>query len=219
MEDKTIEKNGTNNTVIPEVQQNTAADYSSYVQDSRKPIEIRLPVGFFDCDKIRILSGQKNGSAVVNLYLNLIDIAAKSNRSGALFVADGIPYDVAMIANMTRCDVATVESSLKDLVRYGLLRQRDDVYSIVGFNRLIEFKTPAGRRTLPGLSKPEFTTEFLRATHLCIQIFDFHAKCCSLGISPIQPSDCMAGEIPQTPAHRICSRKSRVPIIDYSRTR
>lgn len=141
-EDKTIEKNVMNNTIPPEVQQNTAADYSSYVQDSRKPIEIRLPVGFFDCDKIRILSGQKNGSAIVNLYLNLIDIAAKSNRSGALFVADGIPYDAAMIANMTRCDAATVESSLKDLVRYGLLRQREDVYSIVSFNRLIEFKTP-----------------------------------------------------------------------------
>ena len=135
-----------NNTVTPDVQQKAAADYSSYVQDKRTPTGIRLPVGFFDCDKIRILSGQKNGPAVVNLYLNLIDIAAKSNRSGALFVADGIPYDVQILANLMRCDASTVDGALGDMIRYGLIRKQDDVYSIVGYNRLVEFTTPRGSR-------------------------------------------------------------------------
>ena len=147
LEDKTIEQNVMNNTVTPDVQQNAAADYSSYVQDKRTPTGIRLPVGFFDCDKIRILSGQKNGPAVVNLYLNLLDIAAKSNRSGALFVADGIPYDAEMIANLTRCDATMVKSALETLERYGMICQKDDVYSIVGYSRLVEFTTPRSRRS------------------------------------------------------------------------
>lgn len=146
-EDKIIEQNVMNNTVAPDVQQNAAADYSTYVQDKRTPTAIRLPVGFFECDKIRILSGQKNGHAVVNLYLNLIDIAAKSNRSGALFVADGIPYDAHIIASLTRCEASAVESALKDLVRYGLIRQQDDVYIIVGYSHLVEFTVPRNRRT------------------------------------------------------------------------
>jgi len=146
LEDKTIEQNVMNNTVTPDVQQNAAADYSSYVQDKRTPTGIRLPVGFFDCDKIRILSGQKNGPAVVNLYLNLIDIAAKSNRSGALFVADGIPYDGEIIANLTRVGTTTINNALEALTHYGLIRKQDDVYSIVGYNRLVEFTTPRGSR-------------------------------------------------------------------------
>ena len=146
MEDKTIEQNVMNNTVTPNVQQNAAAKGTIYAQDKRKPTAIRLPVGFFDCDKIRILNGQKNGSSIVYLYLNLLDIAAKSNRSGALFVADGIPYDAEMIANLTRCDSTVVKGALETLERYGMICQKDDVYSIVGYSRLVEFTTPRSRR-------------------------------------------------------------------------
>ena len=146
LEDKTIEQNVMNNTVTPNVQQNAAAKGTIYVQDKRKPTAIRLPVGFFDCDKIRILNGQKNGSSIVYLYLNLLDSAAKSNRSGALFVADGIPYDAEMIANLTRCDSTVVKGALETLERYGMISQKDDVYSIVGYSRLVEFTTPRSRR-------------------------------------------------------------------------
>lgn len=142
LEDKTIEQNVRNNTITPD----TTPDYSAYLQDKRTPTGIRLPVGFFDSDKIRILSGQKNGSSIVNLYLNLIDIAAKSNRSGALFVADGIPYDAEIIANLTRCDTTTVNNALEALVHYGLIRKQNNVYIVAGYNRLIEFTAPRGRK-------------------------------------------------------------------------
>ena len=83
--------------------------------EMRNPSAIKLPIGFFDSDKVRILYGQKNGTSVVLLYIMLVDFAAKSNRNGALYVADGIPYDAEVIANLTRMDAAVVTSALESL--------------------------------------------------------------------------------------------------------
>ena len=114
--------------------------------DARKPCAIKLPIGFFDSDKVRILYGQKNGANVFLLYIMLVDFAAKSNRNGALYVADGIPYDAEVIANLTRMDAPAVKSALDALQRFGLIRVDDNAISVADYAQLVEFEQPRRRR-------------------------------------------------------------------------
>ncbi len=111
----------------------------------RKPCAIKLPIGFFDSDKVRILYGQKNGANVILLYIMLVDFAAKSNRNGALYVADGIPYDAEVIANLTRMDAAVVKSALDSLQRFGMIRVDDDAISVVAYAQLVHYEQPRRR--------------------------------------------------------------------------
>ena len=113
--------------------------------DARKPCAIKLPIGFFDSDKVRILYGQKSGASVVLLYIMLVDFAAKSNRNGALYVADGIPYDAEVIANLTRMDASVVKSALESLQRFGLIRIDDDAIFVVDYAHLVHYEQPQRR--------------------------------------------------------------------------
>ena len=148
MEGRTIEKDIRSNTITND-NRRKEAEYPVGKElnggrvmqsDARKPSAIKLPIGFFDSDKVRILYGQKNGASVVLLYIMLVDFAAKSNRNGALYVAEGIPYDAEAIANLTRMDAAVVKSALESLQRFGLIRVDDDAISVVDFARLVHYE-------------------------------------------------------------------------------
>ena len=108
--------------------------------DARKPSAIKLPIGFFDSDKVRILYGQKNGASVILLYIMLVDFAAKSKRNCALNVAEGITDHAEVRANLTRMDAAVVKSALESLQRFGLIRVDDDAISVVDFARLVYYE-------------------------------------------------------------------------------
>lgn len=137
MEGRTIEKDIRSNSIT---NNNRRKEAISVSVELRKPCAIRLPIGFFDSDKVRILYGQKNGASVILLYIMLVDFAAKSNRNGALYVAEGIPYDAEVIANLTRMDAAVVKSALESLQRFGLIRVDDDAISVVDFARLVHYE-------------------------------------------------------------------------------
>lgn len=143
MEGRTIEKDIRSNSITND---NRRKEAISVPVELRKPCAIRLPIGFFDNDKVRILYGQKNGMSVILLYIMLLEFAAKSNRSGALYVADGIPYDAEMIASLTRMDAAMVKSGLESLQRYGLIDTAGDAISVVGYANFIEYAQPRHRR-------------------------------------------------------------------------
>lgn len=143
MEGRTIEKDIRSNSIAND---NRRKEAISVPVELRKPCAIRLSIGFFDDDKVRILYGQKNGMSVILLYIMLLEFAARSNRSGALFVADGIPYDAEMIASLTRMDAAVVKSGLESLQRYGLIDTAGDAISVVGYANFVEYGQPRRRR-------------------------------------------------------------------------
>lgn len=153
-EDKAIEQTTKNNTITNDNRRKEADSAANKErrsiivtqQDVRKPCAIKLPIGFFDSDKVRILYGQKNGANVILLYIMLVDFAAKSNRNGALYVADGIPYDAEVIANLTRMDAPAVKSALDALQRFGLIRVDDNAISVADYAQLVEFEQPRRRR-------------------------------------------------------------------------
>lgn len=143
MEGRTIEKDIRSNSITND---NRRKEAISVPVELRKPCAIRLPIGFFDDDKVHILYGQKNGMSVILLYIMLLEYAAKSNRSGALYAADGIPYDAEMIASLTRMDAAVVKSGLESLQRYGLIDTEGDAISVVGYANFVEYGQPRRRR-------------------------------------------------------------------------
>ena len=154
MEGRTIEKDIRSNSITNDNRRKEADSAIEKVRksgtmtqpDARKPCAIKLPIGFFDDDKVRILYGQKNGVHVILLYIMLLEFAAKSNRNGALFVADGIPYDAEMIASLTHMDAAMVKGALESLQRYGLIDTAGDAISVVGYANFVEYGQPRRRR-------------------------------------------------------------------------
>lgn len=154
MEGRTIEKDIRSNTTTDDNRRKEADSVVEKVRNSgtmtqpdvRKPCAIKLPIGFFDDDKVRILYGQKNGMSVILLYIMLLEFAAKSNRNGALYVADGIPYDAEMIASLTRMDAAVVKGALESLQRYGLIDTEGDAISVVDYANFVEYEQPRRRR-------------------------------------------------------------------------
>ena len=154
MEGRTIEKDIRSNTITNDNRRKEADSTVEKEQnmrritqpEMRKPCAIKLPIGFFDSDKVRILYGQRNGVSIVLLYIMLVDFAAKSNRNSALYVADGIPYDAEAIANLTRMDAATVKSALESLQRFGLICVDNDAISVVGYAQLVHYEQSRRRR-------------------------------------------------------------------------
>lgn len=135
---ESIEQNG----VVQQKGEQLAKRVMPIQQENRVPVAIQLPVGIFDREAIRILYGQKDGASTICLYLMLIAFAAKSNRGGALYVADDIPYDAESIASLTHMNAKFVQNALNSLAKYGLIRMKNDAFYNVGYGKLVQFKAP-----------------------------------------------------------------------------
>ena len=89
------------------------------MSDTRKYYYIRLKEDFFDSPNIVVLESLKNGVIYSNILLKLYLKSLKMN--GRLMVNDVIPYDVKMIAQITRQKVKVVEEAMEVFKQYGLV--------------------------------------------------------------------------------------------------
>ena len=89
------------------------------MSDTRKYYYIRLKEDFFDSPNIVVLESLKNGVIYSNILLKLYLKSLKMN--GRLMVNDVIPYDVKMIAQITRQKVKVVEKAMEVFKQYGLV--------------------------------------------------------------------------------------------------
>lgn len=80
------------------------------MSENKKYYWLKLKETFFDSEEMKILESMENGTIYQNLYLKICLISLKSN--GALLFKDMIPYNLDMIATITRTN--------KDIVRAGL---------------------------------------------------------------------------------------------------
>lgn len=80
------------------------------MSENKKYFWLKLKETFFDNEEMKILESMENGVIYQNLYLKICLISLKSN--GALLFKDMIPYNLDMIATITRTN--------KDIVRTGL---------------------------------------------------------------------------------------------------
>jgi predicted phage replisome organizer len=107
---------------------------------------IKLPVHFFEDDKLKAIRSQKDGDSVILLYTMLITIAVKSNDKGRLMLCEGIPYDEKILSGILNLPLAVVKNGLELLTKFGLLTVTESIFSLVNYDEYADIKTIKERR-------------------------------------------------------------------------
>ena len=107
---------------------------------------IKLPVHFFEDDKLKAVRAQKDGNTVILLYTMLITVAVKSNTEGRLMLCEGIPYDDEILSSVLNLPLPIVKSGLELLTKFGLLSVSDNVLSLVNYDEYADVKATKERR-------------------------------------------------------------------------
>ncbi|TKZ29039.1 phage replisome organizer N-terminal domain-containing protein [Brachyspira catarrhinii] len=105
--------------------------------ENKKYYYLKLKDTFFDSEEMKILESMDNGILYQNLYLKICLISLKSN--GALLFKDMIPYNIDMIATITRINKDIVKSGLNVFKQLGLITIADnetiymsDIQTLIG---------------------------------------------------------------------------------------
>ena len=105
--------------------------------ENKKYYYLKLKDTFFDSEEMKILESMDNGILYQNLYLKICLISLKSN--GALLFKDIIPYNLDMIATITRINKDIVRTGLNVFKQLGLITIADnetiymsDIQTLIG---------------------------------------------------------------------------------------
>jgi len=102
---------------------------------------VKLPIHFFENDRLKAIRTQKDGDTVILLYTMLITVAVKSNADGRLMLCDGIPYDEKILSGTLQLPLPVVKSGLEILVKFGLLSFENTSFSLVNYAEFADAKT------------------------------------------------------------------------------
>lgn len=92
--------------------------------DNKKYYYLKLKENFFDSDTLVILESQKDGYLYSNILLKMYLKSLKND--GRLAFNNLIPYNIEMLATLTRHQVGTVERALKMFETLGLIEVLDN---------------------------------------------------------------------------------------------
>ena len=106
---------------------------------------IKLPIHFFEDDRLKAIRAQKDGDSVILLYTMLITVAVKSDTDGRLMLCEGIPYDKKILSGILGMNAAVVKNGLELLTKFGLLTVTDSVFSLVNYDEYADVKATKER--------------------------------------------------------------------------
>ena len=92
--------------------------------DNKKYYYLKLKENFFDSDALVVLESQKDGYLYSNILLKMYLKSLKND--GRLAFNEVIPYNVDMLATLTRHQVGTVEKALNMFEALGLIEVLDN---------------------------------------------------------------------------------------------
>jgi len=107
---------------------------------------IKLPVHFFEDDRLKAIRSQKDGDSVILLYTMLITVAVKSDAGGRLMLCEGIPYDEKIFSGILGLPLPIVKNGLELLTKFGLLTVTDSTFSLVNYDEYADIKGIKERR-------------------------------------------------------------------------
>ena len=94
------------------------------MSDNKKYYYLKLKENFFESDTLILLESQKDGYLYSNILLKLYLRSLKNE--GRLAFNNLIPYNVEMLATLTRHQVGTVEKALRMFEQLGLIEILDN---------------------------------------------------------------------------------------------
>lgn len=107
------------------------------MSENKKYYYMKLKDNFFDSEEMKLLESMPSGVEYQNLYLKMCLLSLKSN--GALLFKEIMPYDMQMIATVTRIKIDVVKNAIEMFQKIGLVSIVDsetiymsDIQSLVG---------------------------------------------------------------------------------------
>lgn len=97
---------------------------------------IKLDIGIFDNDKIKVILDQKDGYLNFVIWINLLVLAGKCNADGRLLIAPDYPHSVGTISSSTGISEEHVASALDIFCKFNMICVEDDnAYRVVNWDR------------------------------------------------------------------------------------
>ena len=128
--------------------------------ENKKYYYLKLKDTFFDSEEMKILESMDNGILYQNLYLKICLISLKSN--GALLFKDMIPYNLDMIATITRINKDIVKTGLTVFKQLGLITIADnetiymsDIQTLIGKSSTESDRVSKYKKKLDTITKIE----------------------------------------------------------------
>jgi predicted phage replisome organizer len=87
---------------------------------------IKLSVGMFEDEKIRLIEALPEADTILIIWVKLLAQAGKTNASGYIYLNERIPYTDEMLSTIFNRPITTVRLALKTFEQFGMIEVTDD---------------------------------------------------------------------------------------------
>lgn len=106
------------------------------MNDDTKEIKwIKLDVGLFDDEKIKLIQAMPDGNALIVIWLQLLCLAGRVNSDGFLLLTPEIPYTEEMLSVAFHCPLNTIRMAMTLFARYGMIEIISDIYHVSNWRK------------------------------------------------------------------------------------
>ncbi len=82
---------------------------------------IKITTDIFDDEKIKLIDSMPEKDTILVIWLKLLTLAGKSNRSGYLLFSDNIPYDEEMLSTLFNRPVNSIRLAIGTFKKFGMI--------------------------------------------------------------------------------------------------
>lgn len=97
---------------------------------------IKLHIGMFDDEKIRIISTMPNGNKIILIWIRILIQAGKTNDKGLIYLTKGIPYNPKLLCTLWNVTSRSLKSSLEVLEQLEMIKvSKDGVIKVINWEK------------------------------------------------------------------------------------
>ena len=82
---------------------------------------IKITTDIFDDEKIKLIDSMPEKDTILVIWLKLLTLAGKSNRSGYLLFSDNIPYDDEMLSTLFNRPINSIRLAIGTFKKFGMI--------------------------------------------------------------------------------------------------
>lgn len=106
------------------------------MKDDTKEIKwIKLDVGLFDDEKIKLIQAMPDGNALIVIWLQLLCLAGRVNSDGFLLLTPEVPYTEDMLSATFHCPLNTIRMAMTLFERYGMIEIISDIFHVSNWRK------------------------------------------------------------------------------------
>ena len=82
---------------------------------------IKITTDIFDDEKIKLIDSMPERDIILVIWLKLLTLAGKSNKSGYLLFSDNIPYDEEMLSTLFNRPINSIRLAIGTFKKFGMI--------------------------------------------------------------------------------------------------